>query len=310
MPPKLVQMSLLTVGTVAFDTIHTPTGSADMIIGGAATYISWASSYLVQPVQVVSIIGDDFPESELEALRLRGVQTEGIVRVRDKKSFYWAGKYKPNMIERDTLTTNLNVLADFDPDLPDDFTNARYVLLGNLTPAVQISVVRQMKTRPRIVAMDTMNYWIDTAMDELKEAIALCDILIINDEEARQMTSEHSLVQAAARILDMGPEHVVIKKGEHGALLFARDHVFFAPGLPLHEVVDPTGAGDTFAGGFMGHIARSGDLSFDNMRKAVIYGSVLASFCVEDFGLKRLKELKESDIEQRYARFKDLVRFD
>jgi len=303
-------MSLLTVGTVAFDSIHTPSGSADMVIGGAATYISWASSYLVEPVQVVSIIGDDFPESELEALRSRGVQTDGIVRVSDAKSFYWAGKYKPNMIERDTLVTDLNVLADFDPELPANFTQAQYVLLGNLTPDIQISVVNQMKTRPRVVAMDTMNYWIDSAWDKLMEAIALADILIINDEEARLMTREHSLVKAAAHILDLGPDYVVIKKGEHGALLFAEDHVFYAPGLPLHEVVDPTGAGDTFAGGFMGYIARTGDLSFDNLRKAVIYGSVLASFCVEDFGLKRLKSLSEGDIERRYQQFKDLVRFD
>ena len=307
---KIPDMSFLNVGTAAFDTIHTPRGSADWVVGGAAMYISWASSYLTDKVQMVSIVGEDFPEDELAALRNRGVQTDGVLRVEGAKSFYWAGKYHDNMIQRDTLTTDLNVLADFDPDLPSDYKEAHYVLLGNLTPDVQIDVLSQISNRPKMVAMDTMNFWIDSAWDRLQEAIRMVDILIINDDEARQMTNEHSLVQAAAKIMDMGPTYALIKKGEHGALLFSSDHVFYAPGLPLQEVVDPTGAGDTFAGGFMGHIASSNDLSFDNMRKAVIYGSVLASFCVEDFGLNRLKSLSGDDISQRYDQFKDLVRFD
>ena len=279
-------MSLLTVGTVAFDTIETPHGNADMIMGGAAYYIAWAASYLVQPVQVISIIGDDFPQEELDLMAQRGVDTDGILRVDGGKSFYWSGKYLPDMIQRETLITDLNVLADFDPQLPEDYQSAQYVLLGNLTPDIQISVIEQMRTRPRVVAMDTMNFWIDSAWDSLKRAISLTDVLIINDEEARQMTGEHSLVRAAAQIIGMGPKYAVIKKGEHGALLFSEDSVFFAPGLPLHEVTDPTGAGDTFAGGFMGYLAKTGDLSFDNMRRAVIYGSVLASFCVEDFRIQ------------------------
>ena len=303
-------MSLLTVGTVAFDTIYTPNGVAEMVVGGAATYIAWASSYLTEPVHLVSIIGDDFPEAELADLRARGVTTDGIVRVENAKSFYWEGKYHSDMIGRDTLTTDLNVLADFNPELPEEYRNANYVMLGNLTPDVQISVVEQMAIRPRVVAMDTMNFWIDSSWDALQKSIALSDILIINDEEARQMTDEHSLVKAASRIIAMGPRYVVIKKGEHGALLFSEEHVFFAPGLPLQEVIDPTGAGDTFAGGFMGHLAATEDLSFDNLRKAVIYGSVMASFCVEDFSMDKLKTLTRYDIDQRYTQFKRLVHFD
>lgn len=302
-------MSLLSVGTVAFDTIETPTGRAEMVVGGAATYISWAASYLTNPTQIVSIIGDDFPAHELEALNARGVDTDGIKRVEGGKSFFWAGKYHDNMIGRDTLVTDLNVLADFDPILPDAYKSSEYLMLGNLTPDIQRSVINQMSKKPKIVALDTMDFWMNIAWDSLIETIKLVDILIINDEEARQMSGHHSLVRAASHILELGPRYLVIKKGEHGALLFGDDRVFFAPGLPLLDVVDPTGAGDTFAGGFMGHIARTGDLSFENMRRAIIYGSVMASFCVEAFGLKKLKAVYDDDIEERYEEFRELVHF-
>ncbi|MDX1406491.1 MAG: PfkB family carbohydrate kinase [Saprospiraceae bacterium] len=303
-------MSLLTVGTVAFDSIETPYGSVDNVIGGAATYIAWAASYLTRPVQIVSIIGGDCPLDELAALEERGVDLSGIRKVPDGKSFYWSGRYHDNMISRDTLTTDLNVLADFDPVLPDNYRNAEFVMLGNLTPDVQMSVIRQMAQRPQVIALDTMNFWMDTALDSLMEVLKLIDILIINDEEARQLSGTHSLARAAQLIHEMGPRFIVVKKGEHGALLFSGDHVFFAPGLPLLEVVDPTGAGDTFAGGFIGHLARSGDTSFANMRRAVICGSVMASFCVEDFSLSRLRNLTEEDIATRYQQFRDLVHFD
>ena len=302
-------MSLLSVGTVAFDTIETPTGRADMVVGGAATYISWAASYLTRPTQIVSIIGDDFPNAELEALNARGVDTTGIKCVEGGKSFYWAGKYHDNMIGRDTLITDLNVLADFDPILPDAYKTSEYLMLGNLTPDIQRSVIQQMTNKPKVVALDTMDFWMNIAWDSLIETIKLVDILIINDEEARQMSGEHSLVRAANHILTLGPRYLVIKKGEHGALLFGDGRVFFAPGLPLLDVIDPTGAGDTFAGGFMGHIARTGDLSFENMRRGIIYGSVMASFCVEAFGLERLKAVTDDDIEARYEEFKELVHF-
>ncbi len=302
-------MSLLSVGTVAFDTIETPTGKADMVIGGAATYISWAASYLTKPTQIVSIIGDDFPNEELEALNARGVDTSGIKCVEGGKSFYWAGKYHDNMIGRDTLVTDLNVLADFDPILPEAYKSSEYLMLGNLTPDIQRSVIQQMTTKPKVVALDTMDFWMNIAWDSLMETIKLVDILIINDEEARQMSGHHSLVRAAKHILTLGPRYLVIKKGEHGALLFGDGRVFFAPGLPLLDVIDPTGAGDTFAGGFMGHIARTGDLSFENMRRGIIYGSVMASFCVEAFGLTKLKTVTDDDIESRYEEFKELVHF-
>jgi sugar/nucleoside kinase (ribokinase family) len=302
-------MSLLSVGTVAFDSIETPAGKADMVIGGAATYISWAASYLTRPTQIVSIIGDDFPKAELEALNARGVDTNGIKCVEGGKSFYWAGKYHENMNGRDTLVTDLNVLADFDPILPDAYKSSEYLMLGNLTPDIQRSVINQMTRKPKVVALDTMDFWMNIAWDSLMETIKLVDVLIINDEEARQMSGEHSLVKAANHILKLGPRHLVIKKGEHGALLFGDGRIFFAPCLPLLEVIDPTGAGDTFAGGFMGHIARTGDLSFENMRRAIIYGSVMASFCVEAFGLDRLKNVNTDDIELRYQEFKELVHF-
>ncbi|HLF64736.1 MAG TPA: PfkB family carbohydrate kinase [Saprospiraceae bacterium] len=302
-------MSLLTVGTVAFDTIETPSGRAEMVIGGAAMYIAWAASYLTQDVRIVSIIGGDFPEHELDLLRKRGVDTAGIQCITHGRSFFWEGRYHDNMISRDTLVTDLNVLADFDPVLPDSYRNSDYLMLGNLTPEIQKKVIDQMTTRPRMIALDTMNFWMNIAWDSVMEVIRLVDILIINDDEARQMSGEHSLVKAAGKIHALGPKYLVIKKGEHGALLFHRDRVFFAPGLPLLEVVDPTGAGDTFAGGFMGYLASSHDMSFENLRRAIIYGSVMASFCVEDFSLNKLRNLTKDNIEKRYEAFRELVHF-
>lgn len=302
-------MSLLTVGTVAFDTIETPYGKAEMVIGGAATYIAWAASYLTNDIRIVSIIGDDFPEGELQNLQTRGVDTRGIQRIADRKSFFWAGRYHSNMIGRDTLVTELNVLADFNPVLPEGYTSPEFVMLGNLTPDIQKQVIDQLEARPRAIALDTMNYWMDNAWDSLIDTLKHIDILIVNDEEARQLSNEHSLVKAAQVIHHLGPKYLVIKKGEHGALLFSDERVFFAPGLPLLEIVDPTGAGDTFAGGFMGYLAEAGALTFDNMRRAVIYGSVMASFCVEAFSLTRLKTLTPRDISARYAAFKELVHF-
>jgi sugar/nucleoside kinase (ribokinase family) len=302
-------MSLLTVGTVAFDAIETPFGKADKIVGGAATYISLAASYFKNDVKLVSVIGDDFPEETLNDLRKRNIDLSGLQVKKGEKSFFWSGKYHYNMNDRDTLDTQLNVLADFDPVLPDDYKDAEFVMLGNLTPAVQMRVLEQMNNKPKAVAMDTMNFWMDVALDSLKEVIGKVDILTINDEEAKQLSGEYSLVRAAHKIFEMGPKYLVIKKGEHGALLFHQDEVFFAPALPLQDVFDPTGAGDTFAGGFMGWLARSGDLSFENMKRAVIYGSVLASFCVEKFGIERLKELTLDEITQRLDRFVRLTHF-
>ncbi len=310
-------MSLLTVGTVAFDDIQTPFGHAERVVGGAATYIALAASYFTRPVQLVSVIGDDFPEETLDQLRARGVDLEGLQVKKGEKSFFWAGRYSENMNHRDTLDTQLNVLADFDPVLPESFRRPEYVMLGNLTPAVQMRVLDQLETKPRLVAMDTMNFWMDTAMDELREVIARVDVLTINDEEARQLSGEHSLVKAARKIHEMGPDQIVIKKGEHGALLFQRhdealhgSHIFFAPALPLAEVFDPTGAGDTFAGGFMGYLAATGDLSFENLKRAVIFGSAMASFCVEKFSIDRLLELTDQEIRERVQRFVQLVNFD
>ena len=302
-------MSLLTVGTVAFDSIETPTGRVEMVIGGAATYIAWAASYLTKDVRIVSIIGGDFPEHELELLRSRGVDTTGIHRVADGRSFYWEGRYHDNMISRDTLITDLNVLADFDPVLPPDYRESEFLMLGNLTPEVQMKVIKQMTKRPRIIALDTMNFWMNNSWDSLMEVLQLVDILIINDDEARQMAGLHSLVKSAAKIHSLGPKYLVIKKGEHGALLFHGERVFFAPGLPLLDVVDPTGAGDTFAGGFMGYLSSTKDITFENMRRAIIYGSVMASFCVEDFSLDKLRNLSRDVIDKRYEAFRELVHF-
>ena len=303
-------MSLLTVGTVAFDDVQTPFGRAEKIVGGAATYIALSASYYTDDIKIVSVIGDDFPKEVLSMMENRGINLEGLQLKEGEKSFFWAGKYHNNMNERDTLDTQLNVLADFDPVLPKSYQNADYVMLGNLTPSIQKQVIKQMAKRPKLVGMDTMNFWMDTAMESLVDVLKLIDVLIINDEEARQLSGEYSLVKAAALIHKMGPKTIVVKKGEHGALLFQKDQVFFAPALPLAEVFDPTGAGDTFAGGFMGYMASTDDLSFENMKRAVIYGSAMASFCVEKFGIERLTELTEDEITERIVRFVQLVNFD
>ena len=302
-------MSLLVVGTVAFDTIETPFGKADMVIGGSGQYASYAASYFVEDINLVSIIGDDFPQAEIDDLKSRGIKVDGIDVVEGGKSFYWSGKYHDNLNDRDTLITDLNVLADFDPNLPEHYKTSEYVMLGNLTPDIQISVLKQMNAKPKLVMLDTINLWIDIARDSLMEAISMCDVLTINDEEARMLSGEHSLVQAAGKILEFGPKYLVIKKGEHGALLFDKDNVFFAPAMPLNKVVDPTGAGDCLAGGFMGYISKTGDISFDNMKRALVYGAAMASFVVEDFGNHRIKKVTQSDIKERIIRFVQLSQF-
>ena len=303
-------MSLVTVGTVAFDTIETPYGKAERCIGGAATYISLAASYFTKDINLVSVVGDDFPEAELKYMKKRGVNLEGLDIKAGEKSFFWAGRYHDNMNQRDTLATELNVLADFDPKLPASYKEAKYLMLGNLTPEVQMKVIKQMKKRPKLVVMDTMNFWMDIAMPQLKKVIKKVDVLTINDEEARQLSGEYSLVTAAKKIQKMGPRFLIIKKGEHGALLFEGEKMFYAPAMPLAKVFDPTGAGDTFAGGFIGYMAQSGKINFENMKRAVIYGSAMASFCVEEFSIARLKTLKKAEINKRVKEFAKLVKFD
>ena len=302
-------MSLVVVGTMAFDAIETPFGKSDKIIGGAATYIAWCASNFT-PVKQISVVGGDFPEEELQALADRQVDLEGVQIKKDEKSFFWSGKYHMDMNTRDTLDTQLNVLANFQPVVPDSYQDCEFLMLGNLVPAVQRSVITQLKHRPRLIVMDTMNFWMEVAMEELKATIAMVDVLMVNDSEARQLSGDYSLVRAAATIMQMGPKYVVIKKGEHGALLFHENKVFFAPALPLEEVFDPTGAGDTFAGGFIGHLARTKDISFENMKTAMIIGSAMASYCVEKFGTQRLRELTKEDIANRMSDFVQLVNFD
>jgi len=303
-------MSLIVVGTMAFDAIETPFAKTDRIVGGSATYVALAASNFIQPVQQISIIGFDFPKEELDELGKRGVQFEGVKVVPDKKSFFWSGRYHLDMNTRDTLVTDLNVLLDFDPVVPQSYQDAEFLMLGNLDPKIQISVINQMKKRPKLVVMDTMNFWMESSMPELEEVLKMVDVLMLNDSEARQLSAQFSLVKAAKEIMKMGPKYLIIKKGEHGALLFHNDQVFFAPALPLEDVFDPTGAGDTFAGGFIGHIARTKDISFDNMKTAIIVGSAMASFCVEKFGPQRLKEITRADIDTRIQQFVDLVNFD
>ncbi len=303
-------MSLISVGTMAFDAIETPFGKVDQIIGGSGTYVAYAASHFVTPIQQISIIGYDFPPEELAELQKRGVQLEGVEVVPDKKSFFWSGKYHLDMNNRDTLVTDLNVLADFNPVVPDSYQGAEFLMLGNLSPNIQLSVINQLKARPKLIAMDTMNFWMDIALDDLKAVLKKIDVLMVNDAEARQLSGEFSLVKAARVILEMGPKFLVIKKGEHGALLFHENHVFFAPALPLEDVFDPTGAGDTFAGGFIGYLAKTGDISFENMKTAIIVGSALASFCVEKFGPIRMKEITKKDIDERMSDFVQLVNFD
>jgi len=303
-------MSLITVGTMAFDAIETPFGKTDSIVGGSATYVAYAASNFIKPVQQVSIVGYDFPKEEMEELRKRGVQLDGVMVIPDKKSFFWSGRYHEDMNTRDTLITDLNVLADFNPVLPDSYQGAEFVMLGNLSPAIQLSVIKQLQKKPKLIVMDTMNFWMEIAMPGLEEVMKKVDLLLVNDAEARQLTGQFSLVKAAKSILKMGPKYLIIKKGEHGALLFHEDSVFFAPALPLEEVFDPTGAGDTFAGGFMGHLAKTGDISFENMKRGIIVGSAMASFCVEKFGPTRLKEINKTDIDRRIQQFKELVNFE
>lgn len=303
-------MSLLTVGTVAFDCIETPNGKADRIVGGAATYISLAASYLTSKVNLVSVVGGDFPAEMLKDLESRNIDLSGLQIKKEEKSFFWAGKYRNNMNERDTLDTQLNVLADFVPTLPNHFKDSKFLMLGNLQPEVQLQVIDQMPERPKFIALDTMNFWINNTPQALTKVLQKIDALIINDEEARDMSGEYSLLKASKVLLKMGPTIVVVKKGEHGAFLFTENNTFFSPALPLAEVFDPTGAGDTFAGGFMGYIARTEDLSFDNLKRALIYGSAMASFCVEKFGVERLRELTHQEIDQRISEFIKLVHFE
>ncbi len=303
-------MALLVVGSMAFDKIETPFGISDKIIGGSATYVAYAASNFVKPIQQISIVGNDFPEEELKMLQARGVELDGVEVVKDKPSFFWSGRYHMDMNTRDTLVTDLNVLADFNPVVPERYQGAEFLMLGNLVPALQKSVIQQLRVRPKLIVLDTMNFWMETALDGLHEVISMVDVLLVNDSEARQLTGDFSLVKAARKILTMGPKYLIIKKGEHGALLFHGKEVFFAPALPLEDVYDPTGAGDTFAGGFIGHIARTKDISFENMKTAIIVGSAMASFCVEKFGVQRLKEITKKDIDERMEAFVQLVNFD
>jgi len=303
-------MSLIVVGTMAFDAIETPFGKSDKIIGGSATYVAYAASNFLQPVQQVSIVGYDFPEQEMSELKRRGVEVEGVEVVKDKKSFFWSGKYHMDMNTRDTLVTDLNVLADFNPVIPESYQGTEFLMLGNLMPKLQKTVIEQLRERPKLIVLDTMNFWMESALDDLKEVLTMTDVLLVNDSEARELSHEFSLVKAAKKILTMGPKYLIIKKGEHGALLFHGDQVFYAPALPLEDVFDPTGAGDTFAGGFIGHLAKTKDISFENMKTAIIIGSAMASFCVEKFGTERLKEISKEDIDRRLAQFRELVNFD
>ena len=303
-------MSLLVVGTVAFDAIETPFGKTDKITGGSGNYICHSAGHFTHNMQLVSVIGDDFDKQELKYLQSIGTDIDGIQIKEGEKSFFWSGRYHMDLNRRDTLATDLNVLADFNPILPDTYKTAEFLILGNIDPTLQAKVIVQMHERPKLIAMDTMNFWMDIALEPLKAVLKMVDLLVVNEEEARQLTNEYSLVKAAAKIREMGPKFLIIKKGEHGALLFHGNRVFFAPALPLEDVFDPTGAGDTFAGGFMGFLAKTKDLSFENMKRAVIYGSAMASFCVEKFGPQRLKEVTQEEIEERVQVFIELVDFD
>jgi sugar/nucleoside kinase (ribokinase family) len=303
-------MAIITLGSMAFDAIETPFGKIDKIVGGSATYVAYAASHLTQPIQQISIVGNDFPEEEIMELKKRGVRFEGLEIVPDKKSFFWSGKYHLDMNTRDTLITDLNVLADFDPKVPEEYQGSEFLMLGNLMPSLQMSVINQLRTRPKLIVLDTMNFWMESALGDLKKVLGMIDVLMINDSEARELSGEFSLVKASKKILEMGPKFLIIKKGEHGALLFYDSHVFFAPALPLEDVFDPTGAGDTFAGGFIGHLDHIKDISFENMKTAIIVGSAMASFCVEKFGPQRLKEITKKEIDTRLREFVQLVNFD
>ena len=301
---------LLIVGTVAFDAIETPFGKTDKILGGAATYIGLSASHFDVESSIISVVGGDFPEEYLSMLQDKKIDLSGLEIKKEGKTFFWSGKYDYDLNNRETLITDLNVLADFDPIVPDAFMDCDFLMLGNLHPAVQMSVIKQIPVRPKLVVLDTMNFWMDNTLEELMEVIGKIDVITINEEEARQLSGEYSLVKAAEKIHKMGPQYVVIKKGEHGALLFNNGDVFFAPALPLEEVFDPTGAGDTFAGGFIGYLAGSHDISFENMKRAVIYGSNFASFCVEKFGAERMVHLSQEEIHRRLRQFKQLTQFE
>jgi sugar/nucleoside kinase (ribokinase family) len=302
-------MSLLTIGTVAFDALETPYGKTDKIIGGSCTYIALSAAFFLPEVNVVAVVGDDFPQEYMDSLMSKGINLDGLQIKKGEKSFFWAGKYHNNMNSRDTLVTDLNVLADFKPMIPNSYQDCEFLMLGNLTPQVQMEAIQGLRNRPKLVVMDTMNFWMDVAMDDLKQVLKLVDVLCINDEEARQLSGQYSLRTAAKMIMAMGPKTLIIKKGEHGALLFQDTKMFYCPALPLEEVFDPTGAGDTFVGGFIGYLAQTNDISFENMRKAIVYGSAMASFCVEKFGTERLFEVTASDLEARVGEFKELARF-
>ncbi|AHM62532.1 carbohydrate kinase [Flammeovirgaceae bacterium 311] len=303
-------MSLLVVGSVAFDALETPFGKTDKIIGGSGTYISMAASYFTKNTNLVAVVGGDFRKTDIEMMQQHGINTQGLQVKENEKSFFWSGRYHNDMNSRDTLVTELNVLGSFDPVIPDAYQDCQYLMLGNLAPSVQRTVIERMKKRPKLIMMDTMNFWMDVAWDDLLDTISMVDVLSINDGEARQLSKEYSLVKAARKILAMGPKKLIIKKGEHGALLFDQDQIFFAPALPLEDVFDPTGAGDTFAGGFIGYLSSTNDVSFDNMKRGIIYGSAMASYCVEKFGVERLVNLKQSDIDERVQEFVDLVQFE
>lgn len=303
-------MSLLVVGTVAFDAIETPFGKTDKIIGGAATYISLAASYFTKDLSIVSVVGGDFPKESIEMLKSHGVNTAGLQIKENEKSFFWSGRYHADMNSRDTLDTQLNVLETFDPVVPEASKTCDFLMLGNLMPSIQAKVLAQLTKRPKLIVLDTMNFWMDIAWDDLMKTLAQVDVLTINDAEARQLSGEYSLVKAAQKILEMGPKVLIIKKGEHGALLFNKEQVFFAPALPLEDVFDPTGAGDSFAGGFIGYLAETKDISFENMKRAIIFGSAMASFTVEKFGVERLVGLTQEQVDERVQEFIDLVQFD
>lgn len=302
-------MSLVNVGTVAFDAIETPFGKTDKIIGGACTYISLAASYFAKDAKIVSVVGEDFPQDVIDMFSERGISTEGLQIKKGEKTFFWSGKYHTDMNSRDTIDTQLNVLENFDPIIPDSYQDCEYLMLGNLTPATQLKVIDRLKKRPKLIVLDTMNFWMEIALDDLKAVIKEIDVLTINDEEARLLSGEYSLRRAAKKILTMGPKYLIIKKGEHGALLFNEERVFFAPALPLEEVFDPTGAGDTFAGGFIGYLASTGNVSWENMKNAIIMGSALASFTVEKFGIERLRDLTMEEIADRISQFAELTNF-
>jgi len=302
-------MSLLSIGTVAFDALETPYGKTDKIIGGSCTYIALSAAFFLPKVNVVAVVGDDFPQEYMDTLTSRGINLDGLQIKQGEKSFFWAGKYHNNMNSRDTLVTELNVLADFKPAIPASYQDCEYLMLGNLTPQVQIEAIQGLNKRPKLVVMDTMNFWMDVAMDDLKRVLTMVDVLCINDEEARQLSEQYSLRTAAKMIMAMGPKTLIIKKGEHGALLFQGDRMFYCPALPLEDVFDPTGAGDTFVGGFIGYLAKTDDISFENMRRAIVHGSAMASFCVEKFGTERLFEITEADLESRVNEFRELASF-